>query len=60
MIQLLNGPSDTESWINELRFSYSISLSFKTGLMLVTRLAVTLRKENCKHKTRDKHYDDVT
>ena len=26
-------PSDTESWINELRFSDSISLSFKTRLM---------------------------
>ena len=29
-------PSDTESRINELRFSESISLSFKTRLMSVT------------------------
>ena len=29
-------PSDTESHINELRFSESISLSFKTRLTLVT------------------------
>ena len=28
-------PSDTEIWINELRFSYSVSLSFKTRLMSV-------------------------
>ena len=26
-------PSDTESWINELMFSDSISLSFKTRLV---------------------------
>ena len=31
-------PSDTESRINELRFSESISLSFKTRLMSVTCL----------------------
>ena len=29
-------PSDTESRINELRFSESMSLSFKTRLTLVT------------------------
>ena len=29
-------PSDTESWINELRFSESKSLSFKTRLSSVT------------------------
>ena len=29
-------PSDTESWINELRFSESISLSFKGRLTSVT------------------------
>ena len=29
-------PSDTESGINELRFSESISLSFKTRLISVT------------------------
>ena len=28
--------SDTEGWINELRFSDSVSLSFKTRLMVVT------------------------
>ena len=29
-------PSDTESWINELRFSESVSLSFKTRLTTIT------------------------
>ena len=29
-------PSDSESWINELRFSDSVSLSFKTRLTSVT------------------------
>ena len=29
-------PSDTERWINELRFLESISLSFKTRLTSVT------------------------
>ena len=29
-------PSDTESWINELRFSDSVSLSFKTRQASVT------------------------
>ena len=29
-------PSDTENWINKLRFSDSISLSFKTRLTSVT------------------------
>ena len=29
-------PSDTESWINELRFSDSVSLSFKKRLTSVT------------------------
>ena len=28
-------PSDTESWVNKLRFSDSVSLSFKTRLTLV-------------------------
>ena len=39
-------PSDTESRINELRFSESISLSFKTRLMSVTCFCgdVTLSK----------------
>ena len=40
-------PSDTESRINELRFSDSISLSFKTRLTLVTCFAATLRKILC-------------
>ena len=31
---------DTESWINELRFSDSVLLSFKTRLMSVTCFAV--------------------
>ena len=34
-------PSDAESRINELRFSESISLSFKTRLTLVTAFAAT-------------------
>ena len=42
-------PSDTESRINELRFSESISLSFKTRLTSVTCSSATLRKVNCKH-----------
>ena len=37
---------DTESRINELRFSDSISLSFKTRLTSVSCFAVTLRKVN--------------
>ena len=44
-------PSDTESRINELRFSDSISLSFKTRL--------TLRKVNFKHGTSDGKHNDV-
>ena len=52
-------PSDTESRINELRFSESISLSFKTRLTLVTCFAATLCKENFKHGTRDGKHDDV-
>ena len=38
-------PSDTESRVKELRFSESVSLSFKTRL--------TSRKVNFKHGTRD-------
>ena len=37
--------SDTESLINELRFSDPISLSFKTRLTSVTCFAGTLRKD---------------
>ena len=47
-------PSDTESWINELRFSDFVSLSFKM------RLTVTLCKMNFKHGTRDGKHDGVT
>ena len=52
-------PSDTESQINELRFSESISLSFKTRLTSVTCFCgdVTV---NCKHGTRDGKHVDVT
>ena len=42
-------PSDTESQINELRFSDSISLSFKRRLKSVTCFMATLRKINFKH-----------
>ena len=35
-------PSDTESRTNELRFSESISLSFKTRLMRLPAFAATL------------------
>ena len=55
-------PSDTESRINELRFSESISLSFKTRLMSlhVPAFVATLRKVNCKHGTRVGKHVDVT
>ena len=53
-------PSDRESWINELRFSESISLSYKMRLTLVTAFEATLRKVNCKHGTRDGKHVDVT
>ena len=46
-------PSDTERQINELRFSESVSLSFKTRLTSVTCFAATLLKVNFKHGTRD-------
>ena len=53
-------PSDTESRINELRFSDSVSLSFKTRLTSVTCFCATLHKVNLKHGTRDGKHDDVT
>ena len=61
MIQRLNSvfwPSDTESCINELRFSDSVSLSFKTRLTSVTCFCrcVTLSKFQAWYKRR-KHYD---
>ena len=46
-------PSDTESPINELRFSESISLSFKTRLTSVTCFCGDVTYLNCKHGTRD-------
>ena len=53
-------PSDTENRINELRFSESVSLSFKTRLTLLPVFAATLGKVNFKHGTRDGKRDDVT
>ena len=46
-------PSDTESRINELRFSESISRSFKMRLTSVSTFASMLRQVNFKHGTRD-------
>ena len=51
-------PSDTESGINELRFSESISLSFKTRLRWLPAFAAKLRKVNFKHGTREGKHDD--
>ena len=45
--------SDTESRINELRFSDSMSLSFKTRLLRLPVFAATLRNVNFKHRSRD-------
>ena len=52
--------SDRESRTNELMFSESISLSFKTRLTSVTCFSATLRKVNCEHGTRDGKHVDVT
>ena len=52
--------SDTENWINKLRFSDSISLSFKTRKTLVTFFAATLCNDTSKHGTIDGKCDDVT
>ena len=43
--------SDTESRINALRFSDSVSLSFKTRLTLVTCFCGDVCKVNFKHGT---------
>ena len=51
--------SDTERRIKELRFSDSLSLSFKTRPTSANCFAATLRKVNCKHETRDGKHDDV-
>ena len=53
-------PSHTESRINELRISDSISLSFKMRLKSVTCFVATLCKVNCKHGTRDGKHVDAT
>ena len=64
MIQHLNSvfwPSDTESRINKLSFSDSVSLSFKTRLTCrLPAFAATLRKVNFKYGFRDGKHDDVT
>ena len=54
-------PSDTESRINKLRFSDSVSLSFITRLTLVTCICddVAWSKVNFKHGSRDGKHDDV-
>ena len=53
--------NDTESRINELRFSDSVSLSFKTRLTLwLPVVAAMLHKVNFKHGTRDGKRDDVS
>ena len=59
MIHLLNCLF-TESRSKELRFSDSISLSFKTKLMLLPAFGAKLRKVNFKHGTSDRKHDDVT
>ena len=53
-------PSDTEIRFNELRFSESISLSFKTRLKLVTCFCgnVTYSKFQAWNQRRKKH-DDI-
>ena len=52
-------PSDTESHTNKLRFSDSISLSFKMRLMSVTFFGEALCIVNFKHGTRDGKHDDA-
>ena len=52
--------SDTESRISKLRFSDSVSLSFKTRLTSVTCFAAMFCQVNFKHGTRDRQHDDVT
>ena len=54
-------PSDTERRINKLRFSDSISLSFKgQGSCRLPVFAATLHRVNFKHGNRDGKHDDVT
>ena len=55
--------SDTDSQFNELRFSDSISLSFKMRLISFTCKAVfveMLHKVDFEHGTRDGKHDDIT
>ena len=52
--------SDTENRINKLRFSDSVSLSFKTRLMSVSCFCGDAHKVIFKHGTRDGKHDDVT
>ena len=47
--------SDTESRINQLMFSDSVSLSFKTKLTSVPVFAAMLCKVNFEYGTRDRH-----
>ena len=49
--------SGTENRINELRFSVSVSLAFKTRFPV---FAVMLRKMIFKHGTRDEKHNEVT
>ena len=44
----------------KLRFSDSVSLSFKTSLTSVTCFSATLRKVIIKHGTREGTHDNVT
>ena len=51
--------SDTECMINELRFSDSVSLSFKTRLTSVSCFAATLRKVNFQAWNQRWKHDDM-
>ena len=57
-------PSDTESWIKEMRFSDSVSvtvsLSFITRLTSVTCFCGEVHKVDFKHGTRDGKHNDLT
>ena len=53
-------PSDTESRINELRFSESISLSFKTRLTSVTCFYGDVTQSNFQAWNQRRKHDDVT
>ena len=53
-------PSDTENWINELRFSDLVSLSFKTSLTSAICFCVGICNIAFKHGTRGRKHDDVS